>query len=289
MAIEVSQPIIANGKPRIDASYGPWEDWDAAAAGLTGVYKTNSSGINVPARILVCVNDVDYILTEQIIDSYTEDEISDAEDNDTTLPQKQITATTLQTKCTPYAQGGGITEEEVDTKIQTAINGEASRADLAYANKATQNSVNNPVIVTTSPRIASSPQYTRFYGEYDESFTFVPDDSLESNRNRMDTIDLENVLGYSPVPYVDNAVGNPNSDSPEHPNIIGKSFAQVNLTKNDIWIGTASQYRSALLFRSDEIANKTLIIITSDGSGIVNVSGESIIVPARPVTQNGEE
>lgn len=288
MAITVSEPIIASGKPRIDASYGPWETWEAAAAGLTNTYKTSTFGVIVPARILVCVNDVEYILTEQISEEYTNDEVDDAEGQGITLTQKTVNATALQTKCTPYAQGGGITEEEVNTKIQTAINGEISRADLAYANKNTQTSVNTPVIVTASPHIASSPKYRRFYGEYDESFTFVPDDSLESNRNRMDTIDLEKVLGYSPVPYVDNAVGNPNSDSPEHPNIIGKSFAQVNLTKNDIWIGTASQYRSALLFNSAKVANKTLIIITSDGSGVVNVSGESIVVPSRPVTQNGE-
>lgn len=289
MAITVSEPIIASGKPRIDASYGPWETWEAAATGLTDIYKTSSFGINVPARILVCVNDVEYILTEQIIDEYSAEDVDAAEDNNTQLTQKTVNATALQTKCTPYAQGGGITEEEVDTKIQTAINGEISRADLAYANKNTQTSVNRPVIVTASPHIAPSPQYTRFYGEYDESFTFVPDNSLVSNRNSMDTIDLEKVLGYSPVPYVDNAVDNPNSDSPEHPNIIGKSFAQVNLTKNDIWIGTATQYRSALLFNSAEVANKTLVIITSDGSGVVNVSGENIVVPARPVVQNGEE
>lgn len=290
MAITVSEPIIASGKARIDASYGPWDTWDAAAAGLSDVYKTTTFGVDVPARILVCVNGVEYTLTEQIIDVYSDDDVDDARDQGITLTPKTVNATTLQTKCTPYAQGGGITEEEVNTKIQTKIDEEINRANGAYANRDTQNSVNNSVIVTASPHIVSSPQYTRFYGEYNDSSVFVPDNSLDVNSNYMDTIDLEKVLGYSPVPYVD-AVGSPNSESPEHPNIIGKSFAQVNLTKNDIWIGTMSQYRAALSSDDSGISDKTLVIITADGSGIINLSGENIniLTPITPIVPTSEE
>lgn len=288
MAITVSQPIIASGKPRIDASYGPWADWDAAATGLTTIYKTNSSGINVPARILVCVNDVDYILTEQIIDSYTNDEIRDAYNNNITLQQKQVNATTLQTKCTPYAQGGGITEEEVNTKIQTAISVEENRSNVAYANKATQNSVNGNIIVTSNRKIyRSSDGSLPTAGE--NVFIYDDDDETEhtmiNQSDRLTTMDIENVLGYPAVGYEFRRQEGASSADDYRV----EAFKNVNLTKNDIWIGTATQYRSALLFNSAEVANKTLVIITADGSGIVNVSGENIVLPSRPIVQNGEE
>lgn len=287
MAITVSEPIIASGKARIDASYGPWDTWSAAAEGLTDVYKTSTFGIDVPARILVCVNGVEYILTEQIIDVYSDDDVDDAEDSGTTLPQKQVNATTLQTKCTPYAQGGGITEDEVNTKIQTKIDEEISRADLAYANIATQTSVNGNIIVTSnrkiySPADGSLPNVGENVFIYDGDGT---ENTMANQPDRLTTMDIENVLGYPAVGYeFHRQQGTTSADDYRV-----EAFKDVNLTKNDIWVGTASQYMSALLSSNSEISDKTLVIITSDGYGIVNVSGSNILTPIRPVVPTGEE